>query len=147
MEYWKFKAKDKLMDYLAQKAAVENIAEEITRLESEACSIKSATSDASPTKGGGSNREDRLLSNVVHREELGRMRERAQHHVAEVERALGVLSWDDQHILDVMYISGQKGAVSRLADEYCLADNRSVYKRVDKALLRFTIALYGVTET
>lgn len=147
MEYWKYKAIDKLKDYTAQRAALENIPEEIKRLESEACSIKSATADGSPVKGGGSGREDRLLSNIVKREEHKAMLHRATLAVRQVERGLSVLTGEEKHLLDVMYIINEKGRVDRLMAELGLAEESSLYKRLNKALQRFTIAMYGATES
>lgn len=146
MEYWKYRAIDKLKDYSAQKAALQNLPEEIVRLESEACSIKSATADGTPVKGGGSGREDRLLSNIVMREELKAMLRRAKLAVGMVDRGLSVLSKDERHILDVMYIIREKGYVDRLMIEYGLQEESSLYKKANKALQRFTIAMYGATE-
>ena len=146
MEYWKYKAIDKLKDYSAQKAALQNLLEEIARLESEACSIKSATGDGTPVKGGGSGREDRLLSNIVKREEHKAMLHRATLAVRQVERGLNVLTGEERHLLDVMYIINEKGRADRLMEELGLAEESSLYKRVNKALLRFTIAMYGATE-
>ena len=147
MEYWKFKAIDKLKDYSAQKVAVINLQAEIARLESEACSIKSATADGTPVKGGGSGREDRLLSNIVRREEHKAMLKRAKLAVSMVERGLDVLSQEDHHILDTMYITREKGYVDKLMDEFGLLEESSLYKRANKALHRFTIAMYGATES
>lgn len=147
MEYWKWKAIDKLKDYTAQKAAIQNLPEEIARLESEAYSIKSATADGTPVKGGGSGREDRLLSNIVKREEHKAMLQRAKLSVGMVDRGLGVLSVEERHLLDTMYVVSEKGRVSRLMDELGLAEESSLYKRVNKALQKFTIAMYGATES
>ena len=147
MEYWKYKAIDKLKDYTAQKAALVNIPMEIARLESEAYSIKSATGDGTPVKGGGSGREDRILSNIVKREELKAMLHRAQLAVSMVDTGLSVLSQEERHTLDVMYIFKERGAVGRLLDEYGLQEESSLYKRVNKTLLHFTVAMYGATES
>lgn len=147
MEYWKFKAIDKLKDYTAQQSSITNLTEEISRLEMEACSIKSATGDGTPVKGGGSGREDRLLSNIVQREEYKLMRERAKLSVSMVDRGLSVLSPSEKYLLDKMYIGREKGDVSRLMNELGLLEVSSLYKRVNKALRRFTIALYGCTES
>lgn len=146
MEYWKYKAIDKLKDYSAQKASLQNLSEEIERLESEAYSIKSATGDGTPVKGGGSGREDRLLSNIVKREEHKAMLHRATIAVGMVDRGLGVLKAEEKHLLSVMYITCEKGRVDRLMNELGLAEESSLYKRVNKALQRFTIAMYGATE-
>ena len=147
MEYWKYRAIDKLKDYTAQKTSLSNIPEEIARLESEACSIKSATADGTPVKGGGSRREDRLLSNIVKRAELAMLLDRAKLSVGIVDRGLAVLTDDERSLLDRMYIIREKGAVNRLMDEYGLQEESSLYKRVNKALLHFTIAMYGATES
>lgn len=147
MEYWKYKAKDKLQNYLAQKASLESLAEDISRLESEAYSIKSATSDGSPVKGGGSNREDRLLSNIVQRQEHELMLERAQKSVSGIERGLGALNKDERHILERVYINSEAKAVERLMEEFGLVEPSGMYKRINKALLRFTTAMYGGTES
>lgn len=146
MEYWKFKAIDKLRDYTAQKAAVTNLAEEISRMEMEAYSIKSAAGDGTPVKGGGSGREDRLLSNIVQRDEHKLMRTRAKLAVSMVERGLSALSPEDKHLLDRMYINHESGGTALLMNELGLHEASSLYKRVNKALRRFTIALYGCTE-
>lgn len=147
MEYWKYKAIDKLRDYPLQKCALQNLAEEITRLESEAYSIKSATGDGTPVKGGGSGREERLLSNIVKREELKAMLHRAQLAVQMADRGLAVLSADEKHILEVMYIVSERGKVERLLNELGLQEESSLYKRINKALYRFTVAMYGATES
>lgn len=146
MEYWKYKAIDKLKDYSLKKTALVNLPEEIRRLEIDAQRIKSATADGTPVKGGGSGREERLISNIVEREEHKAKLSIAKITVEMVDRGLAVLDPDERHILDTMYIYRTKGSVSRLMEEYNLAEESSLYKKVNKALLRFTIAMYGVTE-
>ena len=146
MEYWKYKAIDKLKDYMAQKVALQNLPEEIARLESEAYSIKSATGDGTPVKGGGSGRENRLLSNIVKREEHKAMLRRARLAVSMVDRGLSVLSQEERRLLEGMYITSEKGRVARFMEELGLAEESSLYKKVNKALLHFTVAMYGATE-
>jgi len=147
MEYWKYKAKDKLENYLAQKASLITLSEEIANLESEAYSIKSATSDGTPVKGGGNGREDRLLSNIVQREEYKLLLDRAQTSVDGIERGLAVLNQEERHLLDVAYIARERGYLKRLMNELGLQETTSVYKPINKALLRFTVAMYGGTES
>ena len=146
MEYWKYRAIDKLKDYMAQKAALQSLPEEIARLESEAYSIKSATGDGTPVKGGGSGREDRLLSNIVKREEHKAMLHRATLAVGMVDRGLSVLNQEERHILGSMYIIRENGCIERLMEEFNLQEESSLYKRANKALLHFTVAMYGATE-
>ena len=64
---WKREAIDKLKNYEAHQKAMENIPKEIKRLEINYASIRSATTDSTPVSGGGSTREDVMLSNIIHR--------------------------------------------------------------------------------
>lgn len=146
MEYWKYKAIDKLKDYPLKKTALINLPEEIKRLEIEAQSIKSATSDGMPVKGGGNGREDRLISNIVTREEHKAMLSMAKLAVEMVDRGLSALNQDEKHILNEMYINKSSGSKERLMSEYCISEESSLYKKINKALLRFTMAMYGITE-
>ena len=143
---WKFEAIEKLKEYTARKNAIMSIPEEIKRLEEDAQRIRAASTDATPVQGGGSTREDMLLSNIVHREELQRRLSDAQRWVDIVDGGLAVLSDEDRLVLDRFYIHQMRGNVERLRNELGLEDERSVYKRKDKALRRFTVALYGICE-
>ena len=57
---WKAEAMEKLRKYDAMRQATQNIPEEITRLELAARSIRSARTDGTAVKGGGSKREEML---------------------------------------------------------------------------------------
>lgn len=143
---WKYEAIDKLKGYEAHKRALENIPREIKRLEDAFVSIRSATTDATPVSGGSSTREDTMLSNIAHREELERALKQAKAWVKMVDTGLAVLDAEERLALDRFYINRAKGNVDRLCEE--LGRVKSVvYDRRDKALRHFTIALYGVTET
>lgn len=147
MEYWKYKAIDRLKEYPAKVAALKNLPDRIVQLGSSAHSIRSATTDATPVMGGGNAREDMLLSNIVERQELKANLYRAGKDCAIVERGLSVLDAEERHILDALYIYRTKGCMDRLQAEYGYAERKSLYRKADKALLHFTIAAYGVTES
>lgn len=142
---WKREAMEKLKRYNAMKQSLHSIPEEITRLESEMQSIRSATSDGTPVTGGGSGREDRYLSNIVHREELSRSLEQAKVWVSLVDSALAILNSEELLILDRFYISPARGNVDRLCMELGI-EKSQVYARKDSALHHFTLSLYGCTE-
>jgi DNA-directed RNA polymerase specialized sigma24 family protein len=144
MEYWKFKAIDKLRDYPLKAAAIQSLQEELQRLELEATNIRSATADATPVQGGGSSREDKLLSNIIHRDEIKRMIAGAKLACNVVNTSLAALDAAERDLLTDMYILS--GGTPRIAEMLGL-DERSVYRRADRALRRFVIALYGVGET
>ena len=143
---WKFEAIEKLKEYTARKNAITSIPEEIKRLEEDAQRIRAASTDATPVQGGGSTREDMLLSNIVHREELQRRLSDALRWVDIVDAGLAVLSDEDRLVLDRFYIHPMRGNVDRLCDDLAI-EKAAVYKRKEKALRRFTVALYGLTES
>lgn len=142
---WKPEAVEKLRMYEAKKLAIQSIPEEISRLEIAMESIRSATSDGTPVAGGGSRREDMLLSNIVLREELNRSFEQSQKWVALVDAGLEILTKEERLVLDRFYIHPGRGVAERLAEELNL-DTKTVYKRKDAALRKFTVSLYGGTE-
>ena len=143
---WKREAIDKLKNYVAHQEALENIPQEIKRLESAYAGIRSATTDGTPVSGGGNTREDSMLSNIVHRDELKRRLKEARLWVSQVDKALAVLDDEERLVLDRFYIHRAKGNVGELCERLNV-EQATVYRKRDSALRRFTIALYGVTET
>ena len=142
---WKTEAMEKLHRYDAMRQAVQNIPEEISRLELEAKRIRSARTDATPVQGGGNKREDILLDNLVHRQELQWTLEQAKSWVRITERALRTLSPEEKLILHRMYILPERGCLDRLSMELGI-EQSTIYRRRDKALHKFTMALYGIVE-
>lgn len=143
---WKAEAMEKLNRYDAMRQALRNIPEEIIRLETDAQSIRSAKTDGTPVKGGGNKREDMLLNNLVCRQELQYLLQQAKSWVKTTERALATLTPEEKLILHRMYILPERGCIDRLTMELGV-EQSSIYRKRDKALRRFTIALYGTPET
>ena len=143
---WKREAADKLRNYEAHKRALESLPKEIERLKSAYTGIRSATTDGTAVSGGGSTREDVMLSNIVHRDELKRRLKEARLWVSMVDKALEVLSDEERLVLDKFYIHQSKGNVGELC-RLLNVEQSTVYRKRDNALRRFTIALYGVTDS
>lgn len=143
---WKHEAIEKLKEYSAKKQSLKSIPEEMARLESAMQSIRSATADGTPVSGGVSGREDMMLSNIVHREELARSLEQARKWVSLVDSGLESLSVDEKKILSRFYISPARGNVDALCEELGV-EKAQVYRRRDSALRHFTLCLYGQTES
>lgn len=143
---WKTEAIDKLRQYEAKRQALANIPREIALVESNMASIRSGRPDTVAVSGGSYCRGDKLLSCIVQKEELERNLDRAKIWVEQVEAALKVLDNDERKVLERMYIVREKYAADSLADELCI-DVKTVYARKDKALHRFTVALYGSVES
>ena len=142
---WKREAIDKLKNYEAHREALENIPKELQRLESVYTGIRSSVGSTAVSGGGGS-REDTMLSNIIHRDELKRRLKEARLWVAQVDKALAVLDDEERLVLDRFYIHRAKGNVGELCERLNV-EQATVYRKRDSALRRFTIALYGVTET
>lgn len=143
---WKREAMDKLRNYEAKKNSIPRAEEEIQRLESELVRIKSTSADDLHVSGG-CDREDAVVNNIATREELKLAIADASHWVDIVDSGLSELDDEERRVLDLFYINPAKGNVGRLRQEFDLNDDSSVYRRKDKALRHFTLALYGVIET
>lgn len=141
---WKTEAADKLRKYDAMRRAIQNIPEELKRLELAARSIQGTRADATGVKGGGY-REDALIDNLVHRQELQNALEQAKLWVCTTDRALSALSQEEKQVLQRMLIYPERGGIARLCEEL-ECEQSSVYRKRDRALHKFTIALYGTAE-
>lgn len=143
---WKHEAIEKLKQYEVKRAALENIPLEIMQKELGMESIRSFDPDSSPVKGNGTSREDMMLNNIAYREELKESYSQTKLWVKAMDRALGVLMPEEYLILERFYIHPEKKAADRLAGDLHV-DIKTVYRWKDDALRKFTIALYGITET
>lgn len=142
---WKNEAMDKLRRYDSMRTACHSIPKELQRLRVEACRMKGASTDPVPVKGGSSRGEDRLLNNIVLRQELSNSLERTRAWLDVTERALKHLDRQEQLILQRLYIYPEKGGVDRLCQELGM-EKSTVYRHRDRALEKFTLALYGLPE-
>ena len=143
---WKTEAAEKLRRYNAMRAALENIPMELRRLEVDAASIRAAQTDKTAVKGGGGKREEALMNNLLHREELQRTEQMARLWVGMADKALGLLSPEEKLILHRLYISPLYGGLEELCEKMQV-EKSSIYRKRDKALERFTLALYGALES
>lgn len=144
---WKKEAAEKLMEYEARRRAIESIPQEIRALELDYEALRATDPEAVPGRGSGENRrEDAMLSNIVRREELHRQLELARAWVALADGGLAALEEEDRLVLDRFFVHRHKGACERLCEELD-REKAQVYRRRDRALRRFTLALYGATES
>ena len=138
---WKTEAIDKLKQYDAMRCSLDTIPQELQRLQLRAQSLKSLDL-SSPVVRSGSQHDDARINNLVNRQELESTLEQACLWVTQVEQALTVLTPDERLVLDMMYIKQERNAVDKLCQELC-RDTPTIYRRRDKALRKFTLALYG----
>lgn len=139
---WKAEAMARLKKYDAMEQAEKNIPEELKRLEMEAESIRCALSDVAVRGAGPSRGDDRMINNMILRKELEWALEEAKIWLASTRRAMQALNDGEKLVLKRLYIYPEKGSISRLCEELGL-EQSSVYRCRDKALHKFTIAMYG----
>ena len=142
---WKNEAVSRLKAYQAKKLALENIPMEIRQQVLALSSIRSADPDSAPVRGN-STREDAMLNNMVYRSELEESYLRTRLWVDATDRALGVLNQEERILLERFFICAEPKAADRLAGDLHM-DVKTVYRRKDEALRKFTIALYGMAES
>lgn len=142
---WREEAAEKLRRYSAMEKAVKNISQEISRLQLESTALRSPRLDGLGVRGGGGDREDALLNNIVRRQELKRTHRGAKLWVGMTARALEALTEEERLILSSLYIYPVRGALDDLCEKLQV-EKSSIYRKRDKALERFTLALYGELE-
>lgn len=143
---WVKEAESKLRDYAAKEQSLESVTERIAQLQAEMTCVRSATTDSTAVHGGGNGREDALLNNIAERDELERAKLSTAEWLEWVNGALIALSDTDKNLLDKFYINRRKGHVERLCEEMHL-EKAQVYRRKEAALRKFTLLIYGATET
>lgn len=143
---WKSVAIDKLKDYQTKLQALEIIPMQIAEIESKMTSIRSGANIVPSSGGKSAGKENILLSCIVQKEELQRNLNRVKLWIEFMEKGLSVLDQDERLVLDRFFVHPAKGNIDRLCGELFIEQSQ-VYKRRDKALRKFTIALYGCVES
>lgn len=143
---WKSVAIDRLKQYDAKRESLRSIPLQIAEIESAITSIRSGSYIAPVSGGNSTGREDMLLSCIVQKEELQRSLDRVNLWVDYMEKGLNVLDPEERLVLDRFFIHPAKGNVDRLCEDLFI-EKSQVYNRRDKALRKFTIALYGCVES
>jgi hypothetical protein len=143
---WQTVAVQRLRNYEAKKLSLETMAEQIKLLEYEFTGLRSATTDGMPSSGSNTNRrEEMLVGNIAKREELKRNYKIAKGEVTVTEKALAILSEQEQRILYIFFINRPAGHAQLLCEEL-FVEKTKLYHMKDEALKKFTRACYGVVE-
>lgn len=142
---WKKEALDKLRRYHMMRLASENIPAEIKLLRDASANLQSGINYGPKVRGGGVKREDALIDNIVKRQELEWNLKRVRQWLAITDRGLAALTPEERLVLQRLYLLPEKGAVDALCTELGV-EQATVYRKRDKAIYRFTMALYGIPE-
>ena len=143
---WKNEAMERLRKYESMLLAAKNIPQEIRRLEELSVAIRSGRAEGCAVLSGGNRQEEKLLDNMMSRQELLWRLQQTESWIACMDRALGALTREEKLVLQRFYIRPEKGSVERLCSELG-AETSTIYRKRDKALRQFTVALYGCEES
>ena len=144
---WKSIAIEKLKEHRAKKQALEGIPLEIAAIDSRIKSTRSVQTDRPIVMRSGNTYDDKILTCIARKEELCRVLDRARLAVQEVNGALQILTPEEQKVLEIIYMSSERGGqMERLCEEFNI-NKTSAYNRRDAALRKFTIAMYGCIES
>jgi len=143
---WKAEATEKLRSYETMRLAIRNLPREIERLEAEYTGIGAQRFTGRVTARDQRNREERMLNNIVQRQELQWSLEQAKLWMRNVTEALGALEPGEKDVLQHLYIRPLEGGVEKVCQKMCL-EKSSIYRKRDTALRKFTLAMYGAVES
>lgn len=141
---WQDFAIDELKKYFSRQMALLNLEDRIKELNAQFTSL-GGNSNATPVMGGHSKIEDKLLNIIVSRDELKANYDVVKRSVERVGRGLAILDEREKEVLNGFYIHRTPDYVDRLCDKLCI-EKSQVYRTKDKALYKFTLAMYGIID-
>ena len=142
---WEAVAVEDLKKYKDMKNGLESTREKIVALREKSIAIKNSSTSAVPLSGGGNRVEERLLDNIVERERLKYTYRANEHLVKIIERGLAGLTEEERFILDAFFISRPKNHIEKCIEKLHVEQSQ-VYRMKDRALYRFTVAMYGIID-
>lgn len=140
---WKEETMDRLRRYPAMRNSLEAIPRELERLTEEAQGIKSMRLGVVGNRTIRA-RENRLLDNLVRRQELEMQLHRSSGWVEDTDDALELLTAQEQKILRRLYM--EQADATAVCRELGM-ERSSLYRYRDEALRKLTLALYGGMES
>lgn len=132
---WKLCAVDDLRNYNQMKIGILNSQDKLRMVRTSAKDVVLPV---------GSRRLDtRVINSLVETERLQENIKRAKKLVSLIDRGLASLTDEERCILEKFYMSGTPRTVTAISDELGY-ESRSIYRIREKALEKFTLAMYGV---
>lgn len=143
---YKSMAIEELSRHSALRSSLHILPGQIARLEQELTAPRSSLGKGEPVRGsGGGAAQDWLTAGLERKGRMERSLAAARQSVDSVQSAMGALSEKEQLVLEQFYIHRERGHMDRLCRELGV-EEASVYRLKNKALEKFTLALYGPEE-
>ncbi len=134
---WKTCAVDDLRRYPQMKIGVLNSREKLKVVESAARSAKNSL------KRNPGRTDSRFVDAIVESERLRKNLKIAEGLLRLIERGLDSLTEEEELLLRRFYMSNSAPNMTKLKEELGY-EPRSIYRLRDRALVKFTLAMYGV---
>ena len=141
---WKEEALEKLQRYPMMTLALRTIPLELERLTREARELQSVGQGIGSRNRENRAQENRMMNNLVRRQELELQLEQARLWVSVTEEGLSHLTEEERSLLEKLYI--QQIQATDLCQELGV-ERSSLYRYRDAALKKLTLGLYGGLES
>lgn len=132
---WKICAVEDLRRYPQMKIGVLNSRDKLKSINSVARSGRLSS------KGGRC--DSKIVDAIVETERLKKNLKHTEELIFLIERGLDCLTDEEKLILERFYMSSTVPSITKLKEEFGY-ESRSVYRLRDRALMKFTLAMYGV---
>lgn len=139
---WKAEAAERLEQFATMRMAAKSLDAEIRRLERANTSLRSANTELVTVRKTAGRNEDHLLDNLVWRQKLEAALEDVRDWLAITETAFDSLKPEERLVLHGFYLSADQYDLGKLCAQMGM-EKSSIYRKRDKALEKFTLALYG----
>jgi hypothetical protein len=144
MMNWKKESENELRDYGQKQNALSNIPQLLDQIEYE-LSILNARKTRTESIGGRTYKlDDLLIENIIKKHELERNLLLTKQRVELIEHGLLSIPEDERRILELFYIDRPYDYIQILGEEFGY-EKSSLYNKKDRALRRFTLAMYGIS--
>lgn len=143
---WKKCAANDLQRYESMAMGLVNLKDRIELIKNKLETVSSHSAQSVPMKGGGNIYEDRVTNLIVEKDRL-EMNYAFDSQLCEmIERGLETLDETQRLTLTRFYINGEKRCAERLGLDLGY-ESSQIYRIRDRALHKFTLAMYGMIES
>lgn len=142
---WRDMAIQDLRRYRGLVNGIKNIKERIEIMELKAQDVRISKITNMPHSNNSNTSQDVILDNLVLKEKLKMLLVADVKLVTIFERGLGALSKQERIVLYDFYIDRQLNHIQKLEDKLHL-EQAQIYRIKDKAIYKFTLNMYGISE-
>lgn len=136
---WKKESINQLRDYEARKDSLENLRQRCQNLDQELKSLRR-------TPQGDKAEEERILSVMTERKQLMHNYWITRKTVELTQRGLDALDGEERAVLEGFYVHRGERYADDLMEQLCV-ERTKLYNLKDQALRKFTVTMYGMTES